>query len=114
MMGRVANLSTGLRSLIATILAMLALSAVAVAYFASSGTGTAHAGVGSVNSPSNVAAHQSAADVAISWNAASLPSGANVDGYRVTRSDGTAVCGSPSLVSGLSCVDSNVHAGTYT
>jgi hypothetical protein len=106
------------RSLIAAIGAALAvlvaLPVGASAYFSSNGTATGAASVGSVDPPSNVTAQQTGADVTISWSAATVSSGGSVQGYTVKRSDGTTVCGSPTLVTGSSCPDANVPGGSYT
>jgi hypothetical protein len=100
--------------LIVTCIAVFGITAVALAYFTATGTGTASASVGSINPPSSVTATRSGVNVAISWTAASLLSGASVQGYYVKRSDGTTICGSPTLVTGLSCTDTTVTPGTYT
>src|SRR5438128_1191387 len=95
--------------------ALVAVAAVSFAYFSSSGSAIARGTVGSVNPPTNVSAQQSGSAVAITWSAASLSTGGSVQGYRVKRSDGTAICGSPTLVTSLSCTDSSPTTGsTYT
>ncbi len=86
----------------------------ALAYFAGVGASTAQATVGSIIPPSGVTATQSGANITVSWNAATLSTGGAVQGYTVTRSDGTTVCGSPTPVTTLSCGDSSVPSGTYT
>jgi hypothetical protein len=87
----------------------------ALAYFAAtSAVATAQATVGSIVGPSGVTATQTGANIAVSWSAATMGAGAAVQGYAVTRSDGTTVCGSPTLVTTLSCTDSSVPSGTYT
>src|SRR5262249_41585876 len=51
----------------------------------------------------------------VSWDAASLSTGGIVQGYTVKRSDGVAVCGSPTLVTAQSCMDATPTPGsTYT
>jgi large repetitive protein len=99
---------------VAAVATLLAVAVGAWGYFTSTGTGTATASVGSINPPSSVTAQQTGANVAASWSAATLNLGGSVQGYRVKRSDGTTVCGSPTLVTGLSCTDSSVPSGTYT
>jgi large repetitive protein len=99
---------------IAAVVVLLAAAVGAWAYFTSTGTGTASASVGSINPPSNVTAQQTGANVVISWNAATLSSGGSLQGYRVKRSDNTTICGSPTLVTSLSCTDTSVASGTYT
>ncbi len=86
----------------------------ALAYFAATGTGTAQATAGSILGPSGVTASQTGTNIVVSWAAATLSSGAAVQGYTVTRSDGSTVCGAPALLTTLSCTDSSVPAGTYT
>ena len=86
----------------------------ALAYFTTTGSGTVVATTATINPPSNVTVAASGTTVTITWAAASLSSGGAVQGYRVTRSDNAAVCGTPTLVTSLSCTDSSVPAGTYT
>jgi hypothetical protein len=99
---------------VAAVVVLLGVAVGASAYFTSHGTGTASASVGSINPPSNVTAQQTGADVKINWSAATLSSGGSVQGYRVERSDNTTICGSPTLVTSLSCTDTSVPSGTYT
>jgi hypothetical protein len=94
--------------------ATLLSTAAAMAYFTSPGTGSAQATVAAMAAPGSPAAQQSGANVSVTWGAASLSTGAAVDGYRVTRSDGASVCGTPTLTQSLSCTDTGVTAGTYT
>lgn len=101
------------RTLLLCVLVATGFSGVAAAYLTAPGAGSASVTVGSINPPSGVVSQQTAADITISWDAATLSDGGAVDGYRVTRSDGPTVCGSPTLVSGLSCTDTDVPAGTY-
>src|SRR5204863_6765438 len=84
------------------------------AYFTATGTSSASAAIGSLSAPSGISTQQNGNDVSISWNAATLSSGGAADGYRVKRSDGTTVCGSPTLVTALTCTDASVPGGTYT
>jgi hypothetical protein len=93
---------------------VVALAAAAIAFYAASGTSSATASVGSVIAPSNVVAQQSNTSVTVSWGAARLSTGGAVQGYTVMRSDGTTVCGSPTLVTTLSCTDVSVPSGNYT
>ncbi len=86
----------------------------ALAYFSSTGTGTALARAATIVGGSGVTTSQTGANIAVSWNAATLSSGSPVQGYRVSRSDGASVCGSPALVTSLSCSDPAVPSGTYT
>ena len=86
----------------------------ALAYLSTAGAGTALATAATIVGPSNVTTSQTGTNITVSWNAATLSSGSPVQGYRVSRSDGASVCGSPVLVTTLSCTDSAVPAGTYT
>jgi hypothetical protein len=86
----------------------------ALAYVSTTGAGTAPATVATIVGPSGVATSQTGTNITVSWNAATLSSGSPVQGYRVSRSDGASVCGSPTLVTTLSCTDNAVPAGTYT
>ena len=90
----------------------------AFAYFSVSGHGNAVASVGTVSPPGAVSAQFIAGQVKLSWAAAKLSSGAPVQGYVVTRSDGATVCGSTAApVTGISCFDPTATAArnyTYT
>ena len=86
----------------------------ALAYLSTTGSGTALATVATITGPSTVTVSQTGTGIAVSWNPATLSSGSAVDGYRVTRSDGAAVCGTPTLVTTLTCTDAAVPAGTYS
>jgi hypothetical protein len=86
----------------------------ALAYFSTTGIGTAQATIATINGPSGVTAVQSGSSVTVSWSAATLSTGGAVQGYSVKRSDGTTICGSPTLVTTLSCTDSSVPSGIYT
>jgi hypothetical protein len=86
----------------------------ALAAFSTTGAGVVSVRVGAITGPSAVTMVQSGTSIAVSWTAASVSSGASVDGYYVKRSDGTTICGVPTLVSALSCTDTSVPAGTYT
>jgi hypothetical protein len=86
----------------------------AEAYVTTTGAGTGSTQLPTMVAPSALAVSQSGAVVSVSWNAASLSTGAAVQGYTVKRSDGTTVCGSPTLVTSLSCTDTSPPSGTYT
>ena len=86
----------------------------ALAYFSTTGTGTAQATVATINGPAGVTLVQSGSTITVSWSAATLSSGGAVQGYSVKRSDGTTICGSPTLVTTLSCIDGSVPSGSYT
>jgi hypothetical protein len=93
---------------------VLGLCAVAMGYFSARGLGTASATVGSLNPPQNVTVRKIAADVMITWDASAGSSDIGVQGYRVSRSDGAAVCGATTLVTTVTCMDSSPPSGTYT
>lgn len=93
---------------------LLGNAGVALAYFSTTGAGSAQTTVPTINGPSAVSATQSGTGIAVTWAAATVSSGPAVTGYRVSRSDGATVCGSPTLVTTLSCTDAAVPAGSYT
>lgn len=86
----------------------------ALAYVTATGNGSAQASVATITGASNVIAQQNGSSVAISWSSATLSTGAAVQGYRVSRSDGTIVCGSPTPVTALQCMDASPPAGSYS
>ncbi|HVM04551.1 MAG TPA: Ig-like domain-containing protein [Acidimicrobiales bacterium] len=98
---------------------------VAGAYFTSTGTGTAAAGVGELTAPAapTVPGTVSGTTVPVSWTGVAAPEGAASVAYWVRRHAGataTDVCGS-SLASPIlpgdgarSCDDTGVASGTYT
>jgi hypothetical protein len=86
----------------------------ALAYLSTTGTGSGSTQLATITGPSSVTVSQAGSTVTVSWSAATLSSGTAVQGYTVTRSDGTAICGSATLVTSLSCTDSGVGSGTYT
>jgi hypothetical protein len=96
------------------LVAVLVSAATCLAYYTSSGAGSATASVGSIDAPATVTVAQSGSGVTIAWSAATLANGSGVQGYEVTRSDGIVVCGSPALVTALSCTDAAVPTGTYS
>ncbi|HTX32521.1 MAG TPA: hypothetical protein VMD09_14150 [Solirubrobacteraceae bacterium] len=86
----------------------------AAAYFSTTGAGNGSVQAANIVGPSGIVASQSGTTVTVSWSAATLTSGVAVQGYKVTRSDGTVICGGTTLVTTLSCTDSNPPSGTYT
>lgn len=86
----------------------------AMAYLSSTGSGAAAIQLPTISGPSAVTVSQTDSTVTVSWSAATLSSGPAVQGYTVKRSDGTTICGSPTLVTALSCTDSGAASGTYT
>jgi hypothetical protein len=106
-----------LRNLSGVLLALAIVvgdAAGALAYLPTTGAGPGSATVATIVGPSNVTTSQSGTNVTVSWTAATVSSGTAVQGYAVTRSDGTTVCGNPTLVTTLSCTDGSAPAGTYT
>jgi hypothetical protein len=103
-------------SLIGAVLIALATSVVAVAYFATSGTGTGIASTGTLTAPT-VSATPSAGMVAFSWSTVTPPSGSDPVTYYVTRVGGSVggncpTSAAPTTVTG--CADSGLVAGTYS
>ena len=95
------------------VLAPLVAAAASLAFFSATGAGAAQGSVATIIAPTNVVAQQTGS-VSSSWTAARLSSGGSVQGYRVNRSDGTIICGSPTLVTTLQCTDAGAPAGTYS
>jgi hypothetical protein len=108
------TLRRGLPPFLVVLAIFLGNGGTALAYYSSTGTGTAQATAATIVGGSGVTTSQTAANITVSWNAAALSSGPPVQGYRVSRSDGATVCGSPALVTSLSCSDTAVPMGTYT
>ena len=71
----------------------LAIVAGAVAYFTSSGTGTAAGNVGSLNTPTISAATPGAGTVALSWSSVTPPAGSGGVTYYVRRDGGVPQAG---------------------
>jgi hypothetical protein len=85
---------------IAALLAPLLAAGAPLAFFSASGAGAAQGDVATIVAPTGVSAQQSGS-LSISWTAARLSNGGSVQGYRVSRSDGTAICGTPTLITSL-------------
>lgn len=94
-----------------------------LAFWTSVGAGTGSAAAATMSAPSSVTAVSTpgSPDVALSWTAAGVPSGATLDGFYVTRSGvgpSAYACGSDPdnllPVTPRSCTDSGVAVGTYT
>ena len=100
--------------LVATALAGTTAGA-ALAFFTGAGTGAGHAIVGTMKAPEGPQATAGAGTVALSWTAVPSPAWGSVS-YYVSR-DGTPVggsCGDPSSpITGTSCTDSGLGAGSY-
>lgn len=86
----------------------------AAAYFSTGGSGSGATQAANIVGPAGVSATQSGTNLTVTWSPANLSSGVAVQGYKLTRSDGTTVCGSPTLVTSLSCTDASVPSGSYT
>jgi hypothetical protein len=97
------------------IFAALALSASALAYFTSAGTGTAAGGVSAFVAPTISAATPGVGSVALSWGAVSAPGSGTVT-YYVTRDGGTPEGNCPTSTATstvTSCTDTGVALGTH-
>jgi hypothetical protein len=94
--------------------ALLLSAGNAEAYLTTTGAGTGTTQLPTLAGPASVTVSQSGTVVTVAWTATTLSTGLAVQGYKVTRSDGTTVCGSPALVTSLSCTDSGPPSGTYT
>jgi hypothetical protein len=100
---------------VALFVALIALvSGTALAYFNTSGTGSASAGVSKLSSPTiTVAAPAAGGTVALTWEAVTTPGPGTVT-YTVSRdgkgADGTCV----STLTVNTCTDSGLAAGTYS
>ena len=99
----------------------LAIATVGIAYWTTSGSGSAGASVGTLDAPGNVVATNTLGSgaVHVTWDAVLGPDGGPVDGYYVTRfagSTASVACGTNpgNLTSSLSCNDASVANGTYT
>ena len=107
-------------SLIGALLAVLALTGVAYAYWSTRGTGTAAASTGTLSPATGVTATSpSLATASVSWTAPTAPGTGGTLRYYVTRNTGittSAACGTSatSTITTSSCTDSNVPGGTYT
>ncbi len=93
------------------------VSGTAVAYFSTSGTGSAAAGVSKLSTPLITAATPAAGGtVALSWSAVSAPDSGTVT-YSVSRNGGSPAGTCPSSASPAavtSCTDSGLEPGTYS
>ena len=89
----------------------------ALAYFISTGAGTAGATVGALSAPTITAATPGAGTVSLSWSTVTAPASPAVT-YYVTRAGGTVGGNCPSsaatATTSTSCTDSGLTKGTYT
>ncbi len=96
--------------------ATIALAAVALGYFSSSGAGYASATVGTLPAPAITGTTPGAGTVALTWSSVTPPAGGTVS-YYVTRAGGTVGGTCPSstgtATTSLSCTDSGLAKGTY-
>jgi hypothetical protein len=93
---------------------VVASAGAAFAYFSGSGVGSGQEHVGSLASPGGIEVDTEGSNATITWNAVVPPSTGAV-AYEVTRSgtSGAEVCGFPTPVPALSCIDA-LSPGTYT
>jgi hypothetical protein len=104
------------------VLGAIAVATSAGAYFASHGSGAGSAQTATFNPPTSVIASfpvPTVRTVDVTWTAADEPDGIKIDGYYVQRYLGATpspACGtSPTtLISTVSCADTDVASGTYT
>ncbi|WP_372790789.1 RCC1 domain-containing protein, partial [Paraconexibacter sp.] len=104
-------------ALLASVLATCLLMAEAAsAYFVATGATSTSAPVGAITAPGNPIARQSGDQVTVSWEASTPSGGGTAQGYRVTRSDDTPICGATTPTTALSCTDDTLpsSAVTYT
>jgi hypothetical protein len=119
------NFSLGRRCGVAALVGVLTLTGVALAYFTSTGSGTASASVGALNAPTIGTASTTAgtSTVHVTWTDSTLSNGSTpAGGYYITRirnSDSSTAnaCGtSPTSLTtstATSCDDTAVEDGTY-
>jgi hypothetical protein len=100
---------------VALLVALIALvSGTALAYFNTTGTGSASAGVWKLSSPTITAATPVAGGtVALTWEAVTAP-GPGAVTYTVSRAGGSAGGTCVSVLTGNTCTDSGLAAGTYS
>ena len=104
--------------------ALVALTAgPGLAFWTTVGSGTGSAGTGTMSAPASITAASTPGnpDVDLSWSAPTIPGGASLSGYYLTRSGvgpDVFACGSdPDTLlpdTPRSCTDSGVPVGTYT
>jgi hypothetical protein len=93
---------------------LLLNAATASAYLSSTGSGKGTTQLPTLAGPASVTVSQSGSRVSVGWSATTLSTGTAVQGYKVTRSDGTTICGSPTLVTTVSCTDNSPPSGSYS
>jgi hypothetical protein len=108
--------STRRRTLLLTLLAALAASTVAWAFWAAQGSGAASGHVGSLPAPSITSAMPGGGTVTLQWSAINAP-GAGVVSYYVSRDGGapSGACPSSSApATQTSCTDTGVSIGSHS
>lgn len=99
--------------------AAIATGTAAVAYWATTGAGSATALVATLAAPTSVSASPSGSTVDVAWTGPGGPGGGSVDGYYLQRSTGapggTCASSPTSLLpaASTSCADTGVAAGSY-
>jgi hypothetical protein len=108
-------------SVIGTTMTLIIGTGMSVAFWTATGTGVASANAGTLGAPTGVSGSAASQTVTVSWTAGSIPSGATLSGYYVTRTTGVTtvnVCGSSPTsllpVTPTNCLDTGVPVGTYT
>lgn len=102
---------TGVALLVAVI---VAASGTAFAYFSTTGTGSAAAGVSKLTAPTITAATPATGGtVTLTWSAVTPP-GAGTVTYSITRNGGEAGGNCSSTLTGTTCTDSGLEPATYT
>ncbi len=101
----------------------IAIVSAGIAYWTTGGSGSASASVGTLDAPQNVTASNTYGfgTVTVSWDGVPGPDSGDVDGYYVTRDNGSTIdpaCdSSPGLLlpaTPTTCDDTSVPDGTYT
>jgi hypothetical protein len=116
-----------LLKIIVPLLAILAMSVTAFAYWTTAGAGSASGSVATLNAPTNVVATGGISLAHVSWTGSALSTGTPAQGYYVQRYGGSPspapACGTDPANSAthvahtsgtITCTDSGVAPGTYT
>jgi hypothetical protein len=110
------NLAARRRTLVLVLIAALAASTAAWAYWAAKSSGSASGHVGSLTAPSIGSATAGGGTVTLSWGAVTAP-GAGTVSYYVRRDGGAASSACPSSsapATQTSCTDTSVATGTHS
>lgn len=90
--------------------------AAAIAFFSTTGSGSATASLGALSAPAAPSATAGAGTVALSWSSVSPPSGSDTVSYYVRRDGANAEGNCPTQASpstSTNCTDSGLSTGTY-